>query len=263
MGRVYLPALDEGLLPIRQAKEDEEVAEERRLLYVGITRARRFLALSSSSRRPSRFLEGLGPPRPKAGRPAGRSEGRVRVLPGAPVAAAAVPDDRLLEALRRWRRERASADNVPAYVVAHDTTLAEIVDVHPRSCPRSVASGHGPTKLERYGPEILAVIEGAGKEERPRGLWSSSGTVELPTMARTNLTVQLDREVIRRARAAAAKRGSSVTSLVARSSGARGAGRPLARAPHGDARSQSPASERRWLDLALLLQVASEAPAHR
>ena len=49
---VYLPALDEGVLPIRQAKEDEEVAEERRLLYVGITRARRFLALSSSSRRP-------------------------------------------------------------------------------------------------------------------------------------------------------------------------------------------------------------------
>jgi DNA helicase-2/ATP-dependent DNA helicase PcrA len=46
---VYLPALDEGLLPIRQAKEDEEVAEERRLLYVGITRARRFLALSSST----------------------------------------------------------------------------------------------------------------------------------------------------------------------------------------------------------------------
>ena len=160
---VYLPALDEGLLPIRQAKEDEEVAEERRLLYVGITRARRFLALSSSSRRPSRFLEALEPPRPKAGRPAGRSEGRVRVLPGAPVAAAAVPDDRLLEALRRWRRERASADNVPVYVVAHDTTLAEIVDVHPRSLPalRRVR-GMGPTKLERYGPEILAVIEGAG-----------------------------------------------------------------------------------------------------
>jgi len=153
---VYLPALDEGTLPIRQAKEDEEVAEERRLLYVGITRARRFLALSSSSRRPSRFLAALEPPRPATAR-------RVRVLPGAPMATAvATPDDGLLDALRRWRRERASADAVPAYVVAHDTTLAAIADERPHSLPalRRVR-GMGPAKLERYGPEILAVVEGA------------------------------------------------------------------------------------------------------
>ena len=156
---VYLPALDEGLLPIRQAKEDEEVAEERRLLYVGITRARRFLALSSSSRRPSRFLATIEPPRPAACRPARR----VRVLPGAPIATAAIPDDGPLEALRRWRRERASADGVPAYIVAHDTTLSEIADARPRSLPalRRVR-GMGPAKLERYGAEILAVIKGIG-----------------------------------------------------------------------------------------------------
>ncbi len=153
---VYLPALDEGILPVRQAKEDEEVAEERRLLYVGITRARRFLSVSSSSRRPSRFLAALEPPRPATAR-------RVRVLPGAPMPTAiASPDDGLLEALRRWRRERASADGVPAYVVAHDTTLAEIADARPRTLPalRRVR-GMGPTKLERYGPEILEVIDGA------------------------------------------------------------------------------------------------------
>ena len=156
---VYLPALDEGTLPIRQAKEDEEVAEERRLLYVGITRARRFLAVSSSSSRPSRFLAALEPPRPAGARR------HVRVLPGAPIArdlaAAALPDAGVLEALRRWRRERASTDGVPAYVVAHDTTLAEIADARPRTLPalRRVR-GMGPTKLERYGPEILQVIEG-------------------------------------------------------------------------------------------------------
>ncbi len=165
---VYLPSLDEGLVPVRQARTAEEVSEERRLLYVGITRARRFLVLSSSSRKPSRFLAEIEPPRPAAGRGSGsrsaaRPEGRVRVLPGAPVAVAAVPDDGLLEALRRWRRERAAADGVPAFVVAHDTTLAEIADVRPRSLPalRRVR-GMGPAKLERYGPEILAVIEGAG-----------------------------------------------------------------------------------------------------
>jgi superfamily II DNA helicase RecQ len=52
---------------------------------------------------------------------------------------------------------------VPAYVVAHDTTLAEIADLRPRTLPalRRVR-GMGPTKLERYGAEILAVVEGAG-----------------------------------------------------------------------------------------------------
>jgi DNA helicase II / ATP-dependent DNA helicase PcrA len=170
---VYLPALDEGTLPIRQAKEYEEIAEERRLLYVGITRARRFLALSSSSRRPSRFLDEIAPIRAGARRGAAhaargtagrggeaRGEARVRVLPGAPIATAPQPDDTLLEALRRWRRERAAADGVPAYVVFHDTTLAEIADARPRNLPalRRVR-GMGPTKLERYGPDILAVID--------------------------------------------------------------------------------------------------------
>ena len=50
---------------------------------------------------------------------------------------------------------------MPAYVVAHDTTLAEIAEVRPRTLPalRRV-KGMGPAKLELYGPEILAVIEG-------------------------------------------------------------------------------------------------------
>ncbi len=158
---VYLPALDEGMLPIRQAKEAEEIAEERRLLYVGITRARRFLVLSSSSRRPSRFLAELEPQAAGKGR-SRRSiagKGAVRVLPGAPVAVPVEPDDRVLEALRIWRRERSLEDNVPAYVVAHDTTLAQIADERPRTLPalRRV-KGMGPAKLDRYGAEILAVI---------------------------------------------------------------------------------------------------------
>jgi len=161
---VYLPALDEGMLPIRQAKVELEIAEERRLLYVGITRARRYLSISSSSRKPSRFLAALDPGRAGSGFGAGSGAARrgagVRVLPGAPIAGAATPDDALLDALRRWRRERSTADGVPAYVVFHDTTLAEIAEVRPRSLPalRRVR-GMGPTKLERYGEELLAVIE--------------------------------------------------------------------------------------------------------
>src|SRR4029077_4991020 len=48
---VFLPALEEGTLPIRQATEPAELAEERRLFYVGITRARRYLWLSWATSR--------------------------------------------------------------------------------------------------------------------------------------------------------------------------------------------------------------------
>ena len=147
---VFLPAIDEGTLPIRQAKTDEQVAEERRLLYVGITRARTHLALSWS-RRPSRFLAEIRPQ-------------TVRTLTSARAASRGGPpgDDALLEALREWRRERAKQDAVPAYVIAHDSTLAAIADDRPQSMAalRRV-KGMGPLKLDRYGAEILAILSGS------------------------------------------------------------------------------------------------------
>ncbi|MFF3640182.1 ATP-dependent DNA helicase UvrD2 [Streptomyces sp. NPDC002564] len=67
---VFLVGLAEGMMPITYAKTDEQIEEERRLLYVGVTRARVHLSLSWAlsrspggrpSRRPSRFLDGLRP----------------------------------------------------------------------------------------------------------------------------------------------------------------------------------------------------------
>jgi len=166
---VFLPALEEGLLPIRQAKEDAEVDEERRLLYVGMTRARTHLALSWAQsrvgaggkvgrRQRSRFLISL-----ERGR---TNERRVVTLPPAGRARVPSPDieDRsLLEALQLWRRDRARADAVPAYVVAHDATLLAIAEDRPQTLAalRRV-KGMGPAKLESYGEEILAIIEARG-----------------------------------------------------------------------------------------------------
>ncbi|MBM4821971.1 ATP-dependent DNA helicase UvrD2 [Streptomyces actuosus] len=76
---VFLVGIAEGMMPITYARTDEQIEEERRLLYVGVTRARERLflswALSRSpggrpSRRPSRFLDGLrrGSSAPGAGR---------------------------------------------------------------------------------------------------------------------------------------------------------------------------------------------------
>ncbi len=143
---VFLPAVDEGMLPIRQAKSDEQVAEERRLLYVGITRARTHLAVSWS-RKPSRFLAEIRP----------RS---VRIVPEVrPPGSPSPSSSPLLAALQEWRRQRARQDDVPAYVVAHDAMLAAIAAERPASLAalRRI-KGMGPVKLDQYGPEILAIV---------------------------------------------------------------------------------------------------------
>ena len=50
---------------------------------------------------------------------------------------------------------------MPAYVVAHDATLAAIAGMRPTSIAALAAvKGMGPARLERYGPEILAVLAG-------------------------------------------------------------------------------------------------------
>ncbi|MGB4713109.1 MAG: ATP-dependent helicase [Pontimonas sp.] len=67
---VFMIGLAEGQFPISYARSEEQIEEERRLFYVGITRAQRELYLSfaerskegSSQRQVSRFLEALGRP---------------------------------------------------------------------------------------------------------------------------------------------------------------------------------------------------------
>ncbi|MEU2378544.1 ATP-dependent DNA helicase UvrD2 [Streptomyces misionensis] len=98
---VFLVGVVEGMLPITYAKTDEQIEEERRLLYVGVTRARERLhvswALSRSpggrpNRRPSRFLDGLRPgTTPTVGRGVAATVGGVERGVLAAAAAAAVP----------------------------------------------------------------------------------------------------------------------------------------------------------------------------
>ena len=165
---VLLPALEEGTLPIRQAEDDDELAEERRLLYVGLTRARRHLLLSWARRRagpgdrevrrrPSRFLRDLQ-------RGSGRNRVTIFSSPAGTPSPGRTRDASLLAALKDWRLERSRADKVPAYVVAQDATLEAIVDAHPTSLAglRRVR-GMGPARLERYGEEMLAVVRAAMK----------------------------------------------------------------------------------------------------
>ena len=134
---VLLPRLQEKELPSKQAKTDVEIADERRLFYVGLTRAKRVLAVTWV-RKPSRFLRELTP----AGAEAPEAE-----LPAG------------FEALKAWRLIRARADEVPAYVVFHNAALEEIAARRPRSLAElAEVPGVGPAKLERYGEEVLAAL---------------------------------------------------------------------------------------------------------
>jgi DNA helicase-2/ATP-dependent DNA helicase PcrA len=162
---VLLPAIEEGVLPIRQASTPAEVAEERRLLYVGLTRARVHLWLSwaarragasgrEQSRKPSWFLDDLVPPGSGRVRPRAVASGMTRTG-----RASVRADGPLADQLRAWRRKRAEADGVPAYVVFNDRTLTALSERQPRSRGELLAvEGIGPSKLDKYGDELLALL---------------------------------------------------------------------------------------------------------
>ncbi|WP_240759301.1 HRDC domain-containing protein, partial [Phytoactinopolyspora endophytica] len=190
---VFVIGVHEGTLPLNYAETPEQIEEERRLLYVGVTRAREHLAVTWSlarqpggrgSRKPSRFLDGLRPGRQsRAGTRASRSvtsrtksPARCRICGTALVEAAARKlgrcgdcpssvDEELFEQLRAWRLERAQEQKVPAYVVFTDATLTALAETKPadEAALRAVP-GVGQSKLERYGPEVLKMCREASPE---------------------------------------------------------------------------------------------------
>ncbi|WP_246600143.1 ATP-dependent DNA helicase UvrD2 [Skermania piniformis] len=187
---VFLVGLVDGTLPISHALGDGDgatdraaVEEERRLLYVGVTRAREQLSLSWAlarnpggrrGRRRSRFLVGLVPDDSPASRiaPAGTSRRRPRCrvcgkpLLGTPASVLgrcescpADLDSELLAALKAWRLTTARELDVPAFVVFTDNTLIAIAEQRPADDRGLVAiPGIGAKKLERFGAGVLAVV---------------------------------------------------------------------------------------------------------
>jgi DNA helicase-2/ATP-dependent DNA helicase PcrA len=182
---VLVTGLERGYVPIAHAETPAERAEERRLLYVAITRAERTLQLSHARQRSmglrvSRRVPSpwLGPieaalaersdeaPGPHAGLAAARQRLAASDRPGAEPA----PDPGLLEALTEWRRRMARAAGVPAYVIFHDTTLREVATTRPASRTALLAvTGIGPVKAERHGEALLDLVRRHQREpERAR-----------------------------------------------------------------------------------------------
>ncbi len=132
---VFVAGAQEGTLPYVATMDDPEaVEEERRLFYVGITRARRHLMVSWSAarktggqarRKPSRFLDRLLPETVRVTRAPQR---KVR-LPQPDLEY----DEALFDRLRDWRKQTSQAESKPAFTVFNDATLKAIAAVRPTS----------------------------------------------------------------------------------------------------------------------------------
>lgn len=159
---VFLVGMSEGLMPISLAKGPEAIAEERRLLYVGVTRAKQHLHVSyakgngqRTARKASRFLDGVWPKPIKPSRRASKEEAAKEFEMRH---AADLP---LYEALVAWRKDIAAELGRPPYVVFHDTTLREISVNKPMDMlSLGKIRGIGSAKLMMWGEDVISLVKG-------------------------------------------------------------------------------------------------------
>ena len=185
---VFVAGLERGYVPIGQADNQDAWDEERRLLYVAVTRAEQELHCSwaksrtfgsrTTARTRSPWVDNIDAARLSGEHPAdGDWRAQLRLLRERADAAkaAGVPgirgtknahiqigtnaDPKVLEVLKKWRAGKARATGVPAFVIFHDTTLAAVAEAQPDSHEGLLAlPGVGSVKVDRYGDEVIAVL---------------------------------------------------------------------------------------------------------
>ena len=192
---VFLAGLNEGLMPITFAESQHEIDEERRLLYVGITRSRTHLYLSSSSsrhaggrgrRKPSRFLVPLRrqlgmepavrPIAPGSGKPSPNAASRRRkpvtcvgcgdvLTVGTQIKRRRCQDcpvrydEQLFEQLRSWRLSYAKELDTKAFMVLGDATLELLAEYKPTTDEELLKiPGIGERKLQQHGERLKEEI---------------------------------------------------------------------------------------------------------
>ena len=196
-GCVFIVGAHEGTLPISYAQTPAQVEEERRLFYVGVTRAKDQLSISWSTSRspggrgtrgPTRFLDPIGvrtsrgdssdawssrggeaPRRGSRGERSDKPIPKCRVCGRGLLEAGARKlgrcedcpssmDQKLYDALLEWRAERAKEEKMPAFVIFTDATLIAIAEHRPTDERELLRiPGIGRTKLTKYGEAVLTL----------------------------------------------------------------------------------------------------------
>ncbi len=191
---VWVTGLEQGLVPIGRARSSAAEAEERRLLYVALTRAERELHCSWAQHRrfgshlvprePSPWLDAIGAAtrgaacgpdlsdpatavdwrqrfqaereRLAGGRPPGRRRtGRAMGASRGPAGS----DAAVLDELAAWRAAAARAAAIPPHVLFHDVTLAALSAIRPSTIDELLTvPGLGPVKASRYGSTLLELV---------------------------------------------------------------------------------------------------------
>ncbi|MDO5682794.1 MAG: ATP-dependent DNA helicase UvrD2 [Propionibacteriaceae bacterium] len=182
---VAVVGVHEGTLPFILATKPHEVAEERRLLYVAVTRAREHVQISwsrsrsgSGNRRPSRFLDGVRPDAAPAATAVGRESRRRRSAQAARCRVCgkglangverklgrhedcpSTFDEDLLAELKQWRSDQAKEKKLPAYCIVTDATLIALAEQLPEDEKGLLGiSGIGRAKVDQYGEDILTIL---------------------------------------------------------------------------------------------------------
>lgn len=185
---VFVAGLERGYVPIGQADHQDAWDEERRLLYVAVTRAEEELHCSwartrtfgsrTTNRNESPWVANIEAARASLADPsqgdwqaqlraqrerlsAAKAAGvpGIRGTKGAAIEVGARADPSVLEALKKWRANEARASGMPAFVICHDTTLAAVAEARPADRAGLLAlPGMGPVKVGRYGDGLLAVV---------------------------------------------------------------------------------------------------------
>ncbi|WP_165165416.1 ATP-dependent DNA helicase UvrD2 [Corynebacterium qintianiae] len=179
---VFLVGLVENTLPISHAIKagDAQIEEERRLFYVGITRAREHLHMSWSlarqeggrkSRTRTRFLDGIAPELDVEKSPDRLKRARNCRVCGNPLDTPAEKalgrhedcepeyNEHAFLALKSWRLDVAREAGHPAYMVFSDATLLAIAETMPTTETDLLGiSGVGPVKVEKFGQGVLGTL---------------------------------------------------------------------------------------------------------
>ena len=167
---VFLVGVAEGLLPISYAKTAAAREEERRLLYVAITRARDLLTVSwarsrgadgRGKRKRSRLLDGIWPEEARVGAPKKRARASTRALNQAFEEEASPQAIELFVRLKAWRLEVSRQAGVPPFAVFTDQTLRDIAQAMPKNTTQlRVIRGIGDVKVQRFAAPVLALVRG-------------------------------------------------------------------------------------------------------